>query len=136
MLIIAWGGYAVAPISVSAVSAGFIALGNLSVGVFSFGTVALGWLALGGASVGFDAYAWLSALGWDTAQSGGFGVAWRAAMAPLAFAAHANDAAARAILASPGTQSHQMTFITVLTLLSVVPVVFYARPVRRRMGQG
>lgn len=135
-LIIAWGGYAVAPISVGAVSAGFIALGNLSVGVFSFGTVALGWLALGCASVGFDAYAWLSALGWDTAQGGGFGVAWRAAMAPVAFAAHANDAAARAILASPGTQSHQMTFITVLTLLSLVPVVFYARAVRRRMGQG
>ena len=134
-LIIAWGGYAVAPISLGAVSVGMVALGNLSVGLFSFGTVALGWLALGCASVGFDAYAWLSALGWDTAQSGGFGLAGRAAIAPVAFAAHANDEAARAILANPGTQQHQMAIISAITLLSLLPAVFYAREVRRRLGR-
>jgi len=134
-LIVAWGGYAVAPVSVGAVAVGIVAIGNLSVGLFSFGTVAFGWLALGCASVGVEAYAWLSALGWDTAAGGGFGVAWRAALAPVAFAAHANDEAARAILASPGSQQHQMTFITVITLLSLLPVVFYARAVRRRMGK-
>ena len=135
-LIAAWGGYAVAPVSVGAVAVGIVALGNLSVGFFSFGTVAFGWFALGCASVGFDASAWLSALGWHTAQGGGFGVAWHAAMAPVAFAAHTNDEAARAILASPGSQQHQMTVITVITLLSLLPIVFYARAVRRRMGKG
>ena len=135
-LLVAWGGYAVAPISVGAVAAGFIAIGNLSIGVFSFGTVAAGWFALGCVSVGYEAAAWLSALGWDTAQGGGFGIAWRAAMAPVAYAAHANDAAARAIVASPGSQQYQMTFITVLTVLSLLPIVFYARAVRRRLGKG
>jgi hypothetical protein len=104
--------------------------------LFSFGTVALGWIAIGCASVGVDAYAWLSALGWDTAQGGGFGVAWHAANAPVAFAAHANDETARAILASPGTLQHQMTLISVITVLSLLPIVFYARAVRRRLGKG
>jgi RNA polymerase sigma factor (sigma-70 family) len=135
-LIVAWGGYAVAPVSVGAVAVGLVALGNFSVGLLSFGTVALGWIALGCASVGTDAYAWLSALGLNSAQGGGFGVAWHAAVAPVAFAAHTNDETARAILASPGSQQHQMAVITVVTVLSLLPIVFYARAVRRRMGKG
>lgn len=134
-LLIAWGGYAVAPISIGAVSVGLISLGNLSVGLFSFGMVAVGWLALGCASVGYDAAAWLSALGLDTAQAGGFAVATRAALAPVAFAEHVNNDAARALLSDPGSQQSQMGFITALTLLSLVPVIFYARAVRQRLGK-
>jgi hypothetical protein len=74
-------------------------------------------------------------LGWDTANGGGFGLAWHAANAPVAFAAHANDETARAMLANAGSQQHQMAFISALTLLSLVPVIFYAREVRRRMGK-
>jgi uncharacterized membrane protein len=135
-LICAWGGYAVAPISVGAISVGLVSIGNLSVGLFSYGTVALGWVAIGCASVGYDALAWLSALGWETAQGGGFAVAGEAAMAPVAFAAHANDEAARSILTNPGTPEQQMALLTVITLLALVPAVFYAGAVRRRMGQG
>lgn len=132
-LLCAWGGYAVAPISVGAVSVGLFSIGSCSFGVFSLGTVALGWLAMGCASVGYNAYAWLSALGWHTAQSGGFGLAWDAVYAPVAYAAQVNDAAARAILANPGTAEHQMLFISVLTVLSMLPLIFYVRAVRRRM---
>lgn len=133
-LICAWGGYAVAPVSVGAFSVGLISIGSCSFGLLSLGTMAFGWIALGCASVGVKAFAWLSALGWDTAQSGGFGLAGRAAEAPVAFAAHANDAAARAILANPGAEQNQMVFISVVTVLSLLPIVFYAREVRRRMG--
>lgn len=132
-LLCAWGGYAVAPISVGSIGVGIIAIGNLSVGLFSFGTVALGWLAIGCASVGYNAYAWLSALGWHTAHGGGFGLAWHAVNAPVGFAAHVNDATTRAFLANPGSAQHQMIFISVLTLLSMVPLIFYVRAVRRRM---
>jgi RNA polymerase sigma factor (sigma-70 family) len=134
-LIFAWGAYAVAPISIGSVAVGIIAIGNFSIGLFSFGTVALGWLAIGCASVGVEAFAWLSALGWHSAQGSGFGLAWDAALAPVAFAAQANNETARAILASPGTAQEQMAFITTLTLLSLVPVIFYARAVRQRMGK-
>jgi hypothetical protein len=133
-LLCAWGGYAVAPISVGAVSVGLVSVGNLSIGLLSLGTVGLGWIAIGCASVGVKAYAWLSALGWDTAQGGGFGLAGRAAEAPVAFAAHANDAAARAILTNPSAEQHQMVVISAITVLSLLPVAYYARAVRRRLG--
>ena len=135
-LLFAWGGFAVAPVSVGAVSVGLLSVGSCSFGLLSFGTIALGWLAIGCASAGYDAFAWLSALGWHSAQGGGFALAWDAALAPVAFAAHANDATARAIAANPGTPQYQMTLVTVLTLVSMVPVIYYAREVRRRMGKG
>ncbi len=134
-LICAWGGYAVAPVSVGAFSVGLISVGSCSFGLFSLGTMAFGWLAVGCGSVGVKAYAWLSALGWDTAQSSGFGLARRAAEAPVAFAAHANDAAARAILANPQAEQNQMIFLTVITVLSLAPIAYYAWAVRRRLGQ-
>jgi hypothetical protein len=52
----------------------------------------------------------------------------------VAFAAHANDAVARAILANPGAEQNHMLVVSVVTVLSLVPVVYYAREVRRRMG--
>lgn len=133
-LLFAWGGLAVAPISVGAVSVGLFSVGSCSFGLFSLGTMAFGWVAMGCASVGVKAFAWLSALGWDTAQSGGFALAGRAAEGPVAFAAHANDAAARAILANPGAEQNHMLVVSVVTVLSLVPVVYYAREVRRRLG--
>lgn len=91
-------------------------------------------MPIGCASVGYNAYAWLSALGWHTAQSGGFGLACHAANASVGFAAHVNDAAAQAILRKPGTVNQQMIFISGLTMLSLLPLVFYFRAVRRRLG--
>ena len=134
-LLFAWGGYAVAPVSIGAFSVGVITIGSCSFGVFSLGTVALGWVAMGCTSVGVKAFGWLSALGWDTAQSGGFGVAGRAAEASVAFAPHANDATARAILANPSGEQNQMVFLSIVTVIALLPVVYYAWAVRRRMGR-
>lgn len=133
-LLVAWGGYAVAPLSVGAVSVGLVSVGTLSVGLFSLGTVALGGIAIGCASAGIKAFAWLSALGWHSAQGGGFALARTAAEGPVAFAAHANDAAARALLASPHSEQGHLLFISVVSVLAVVPLVFYAQAVRRRLG--
>ena len=134
-LLMAWGGYAVAPVSVGAFSAGFLAIGSLSVGVISLGNVAVGALAIGCASVGIKAYGWLSALGWHTAAGGGFALAQTAAVGPVAFAAHANDAVARAALVDPNAGRNQLTFLLVVSLLSLVPVTAYARAVRQRLGR-
>ena len=134
-LLFAWGGYAVAPVAIGAVSVGVISVGSCSFGLFSLGTVAFGWFAMGCTSVGVKAFGWLSALGWDTAQSGGFGLAGRAAEASVAFAPHANDAAARAILANPSGEQNQMVFISIVTGIALLPVVYYAWAVRRRMGK-
>lgn len=133
-LICAWGGVAIAPISVGAVSVGLISVGNLSVGLLSFGTVGVGWLAIGCASIGVHAAAWLSALGWTTAQGGGFSVARIAAAGPVAFAEHANDAAGRAILGAPASAHDQLMLVTAMTMVALVPIFAYMLGVRKRLG--
>jgi RNA polymerase sigma factor (sigma-70 family) len=97
---------------------GFIAMGAVARGVFAFGAVALGLFSVGGASLGIFAiggcviaacgYGGI-VLGWVT--NGGFTVAWKLAVGGIAvakehalgdfvLAAHANDAAARAVAAA------------------------------------
>lgn len=134
-LLAAWGGCAVAPFSVGAISIGIVSVGSLGIGVISIGTVGLGLLTLGCATVGLRAYAWLSALGWQTAQGSGFAIARWAAEGPLAFAPHANDAIARQILANPHEAEHHVIFLATITLLSLVPIICYAAGVRRRLGR-
>lgn len=134
-LLFAWGGYAIAPLSVGAIAVGFFALGSLSVGVISLGTAGIGLLAIGCMAVGVKAYAWLSALGWDTAQGSGFAIARIAAEGPVAFAQHANDPIARQMLADPHADQTQMIILIVITVLSLVPIAYYARAVRQRLGR-
>ncbi len=133
-LLVAWGGLAVAPVSVGVVSIGLISLGSLSVGLFSLGTVAVGLIGFGCMAVGVKAYAWLSALGWSTAAGSGFSIARIAAEGPLAFAQHANDAVARQSLADPHAARSQMIIFSVSAVLSILPIAYYARAVRRRLG--
>jgi len=133
-LVLAWGGYALAPISIGAISVGFFAVGSLSIGAISLGTVAVGLVALGVATAGVHAFAWLTALGWKTAQSSGFAIARIAAEGPVTLAPHANDPAARAILANPHADLTQKIFVILVTLLSLLPVIYYARAVRKRLG--
>ena len=133
-LLFACGGYAVAPFSIGAFSVGLLAIGSLSVGVISLGTAGVGLLAFGCMAVGVKAYAWLSALGWVTAQGSGFAIARIAAEGPVAFAQHANDPIARQILADPPAEQTQMIFLIVVSVLSLVPIAYYARAVRQRLG--
>ena len=133
-LLFAWGGWAIAPISVGAFAAGFLAVGTVSLGVISLGTAGVGFFALGCMAVGGKAAAWLSALGWATAQGGGFSIARTAAQGPVAFAQHANDPAAAQILADPNTGQGQIMIFIVISLLTLVPITLYARAVRKRLG--
>jgi len=80
------------------------------------------------------AYAWLSAWGWQSAQSGGFAISRIAAEGPVALAPHANDPIAHALLADPHGAQQQMIFLIVMSLCSIIPVAFYARAVRQRLG--
>lgn len=135
-LLFAWGGWAVAPVSVGAVAAGVVAVGAVNVGVIGLGTFSAGLLAIGCVAVGVKAFAWLSALGWQTAQSGGFAIARLAAEGPVAMAQYVNDhPAARAILADPHAERNQMIFLIAVVLLAIIPGAYHANAVRRRMGR-
>jgi len=52
----------------------------------------------------------------------------------VAFAQHANDLIARQILTAPHAEQIQMIILIVITVLSLVPVAYYARAVRQRRG--
>ena len=94
----------------------------------------VGLTAVGCMAVGVKAYGWLSALGWQSAQGGGFSIARIAAEGPVAFAQHANDPIARQILTDTPAQQTQMIMLIVITILSLVPIAYYARAVRQRLG--
>ena len=134
-LLFAWGAIAVAPVSVGIVSAGLLTVGTISFGIISLATVSVGVVALGSMAVGIKAYAWLSALGWTVATGGGFGTAHTAALAPVAFAQHANDATAHQYLSDPNAQLIQTIFFILIAVLSIVPTAYYANGVRRRLGR-
>lgn len=132
-LLFAWGGWAVAPISCGICAVGLLSVGTMGVGVIGLGTLAVGGVALGCVAVGWDTYAWLSALGWSTAQSGGFGIARLAARAPIAYARHANDEMAGQILANPQAEATQTMLLVTIVVIALLPTGYYLRQVRHRM---
>ena len=134
-LLMAWGGFAVAPVSVGICSIGILTVGSLSLGLVSLGTVCAGWLAIGCASIGVHAYAWLSALGWKVAAGGGFALAHDAALGPVAFAENANNQTAIDLLSSAGPQDGSIWFLVVISVFTLVPVALYANAVRQRFGR-
>lgn len=133
-LLFAWGGWAVAPVSVGGFAAGFLAIGAVSLGVIGLGTFGVGLIAIGSIAVGLKAYAGISALGWFAARSNGFGIARVAADAPVALAEHANTPAALALVVDPNAEQNQMIIYSVIALAVLGPIILYARAVRRRLG--
>ena len=92
----AFGGLALAPISLGGGAVGLLALGGLGIGGFSFAGAAFGVWAVGGVAAGYLASGG-AALGWLGA-CGGAAVAHDFAVGGAAAAQHVNDAAARAFM--------------------------------------
>ncbi|MCU0786330.1 MAG: sigma-70 family RNA polymerase sigma factor [Verrucomicrobia bacterium] len=135
-LIFAFGGVAIAPISIGGFAIGLmpmggfalgpVALGGFSLAVWSLGGFALGWEAFGGCAV-----AWKAAMG-------GAAVAHDFALGGIAQAAQANNAAAQAyIQASPFFQNARaiLQHMIWLNLLWVVPLIAWWQIVARGRGQ-
>ncbi|MDQ8184989.1 sigma-70 family RNA polymerase sigma factor [Pelagicoccus sp. SDUM812002] len=134
-LLFAWGGFAVAPVSVGIISIGLLSVGSISFGLVGLGMVAWGVVAFGSSAVGWNAYASLSALGGDTAFSGGFAVASEAAIGKVAFAAEANNEAAVELTRLASLEASYVGALGLIAVLVIVPVVFYAKAVRQRFGK-
>jgi RNA polymerase sigma factor (sigma-70 family) len=132
-LLFAWGGVAIAPISVGIISVGIISVGAVGFGLFAIGTVAIGIIAFGASAIGYKAYGSLSALGWESAWSNGFSIAKDAALAPIAFAEQMNNEQAAEIsnLTLLG-QSHQWILASIAFVV-IIPSILYAYKVRQRM---
>ncbi len=134
-LLFAWGGFAVAPVSVGIVSIGLLSVGTISFGVVGLGMIAWGVLAFGSSAIGWNAYSGLSSLGVDTAFSGGFAVAKEAAIGLVAFAAEVNNDAAAELTRLASLEASFVGVLGLIAVLVIVPVVLYAKGVRKRFGK-
>lgn len=92
---LAIGGFAVGGIAIGGFGAGLFCFSGFGLGAVVFSGIAAGILAMGGMAFGYIAYGGL-AWGWHIAM-GGAAVARDYALGGHAQAAHANDAAARAL---------------------------------------
>jgi len=135
-LLFAWGGIAIAPISVGIVSVGVISIGAVGFGLFSIGTVALGVIGFGASAIGYKAYGSFSALGWESSFSNGFSIAKEAAIGPIAYAEQINNEQAADIsnLTLLG-QSHQW-ILAFIAIVVIIPSIWHSYKVRQRMKQG
>jgi len=130
--VIALGGAAIGLAALGGGALGFVACGGGALGAFALGGGALGLFAAGGLAVGWSAYGG-GAIAWRAAR-GGFACARDFAVGGSAFAAHANDEAARAVVASDAWlnstqhildsynhhQSLAMTILGILILLQIL----------------
>lgn len=132
-LLFAWGGVAVAPISVGIVSAGLFTIGALGLGVFGMGTVGIGVIAFGASTIGYKAYGSLSALGWESAFSNGFAIAKDGAIGAIPLAEHVNNEQAVEIVNLTALGDYYLWALGVMALLVIVPAAWHSNQVRRRM---
>lgn len=132
-LLFAWGGIAVAPISVGIVSVGLITVGAVGFGLVGMGAVGLGLLGIGASAIGYKAYASMSALGWESAFSPGFSIAKEAAIGPIAYAEQVNNELAASITNLSTVDQSYALILGIMALLVIVPVVWWARVVRKKM---
>lgn len=133
-LLFAWGGFAIAPVSVGIVALGILPVGAVSIGLISMGTVAIGAVAFGASSVAIKAYSSLSSLAWDSAVSGGFAIANQAAVGAVAFAREANtDAAVQWVKLDSFLQFYPWA-LALLSIMVIVPAILHAHQVRQRMA--
>lgn len=132
-LLFAWGGVAVAPVSVGIVAFGVIGIGALGLGCLGIGTVGVGLIAFGASAIAYNAYASLSALGWQSAFSQGFSLAKEAAIGLVAHANHINNEQAAEIMRLAALDASYLLILSAVAVLVIVPAAWHSNTVRRRM---
>ena len=128
----AFGGMAIAPISIGGLAIGLLPFGGAAAGLFAIGGLSLGIWAYGGTAIGWQAYGGC-ALAW-TIASGGAAIARDAAIGGFAHAAQSNNEAARTLVSSllffkVGKIIEQ--YIVWMQLLWVAPMMLWWRAMRR-----
>lgn len=135
-VLFAWGGVAIAPISVGIISIGLISVGAVGIGLFGLGTIGIGLIGFGASAIGYKAYASFSALGWNSAFSGaGFSIANEAAIGPYAFAKNINNEQAGEIINLTIMGQSYLWILAMIAILVIVPAVWHSNKVRQRMGR-
>ncbi|GBL02778.1 RNA polymerase sigma factor [Glaciecola sp. KUL10] len=129
----AWGGVAVAPISVGIISFGVISIGAVGVGVLSLSTVAIGVIGFGLTAVAYKAYSSISSLGWESAFSNGFSIAHDAAIGPISYAKEVNNELAYQLANFDVFSQHYQMALMLIVVLVVLPSYWHFNHVRQLM---
>lgn len=132
-LVFAWGGVAIAPVSVGIISVGVISIGAMGVGLLGMGTIGIGIIGFGASALGYKAYGSFSALGWESAASGGFAIAKEAALGAIPFAEQVNNEQAAEIASLALFHQSSVWMLSAITFFVVVPAILHAHAVRKRM---
>lgn len=133
-VLFAWGGVAIAPVSVGIISVGLISVGAVGIGLFGLGTIGIGVIGFGASAIGYKAYASFSALGWNSAFSGiGFSIANEAAIGPFAFAKHINNEQAGEMVNLTIMGQSYLWILAMIAILVIVPAAWHSNKVRQRM---
>ncbi len=133
----AFGGLAIAPVSVGGLAFGLLPLGAMALGLAPMGACAIGVLSWGGVAAGWQAFGGF-ALGWQWAL-GGVAVARDFALGDLAYAAQANTDVARQFLDTSRffrwTQA-AAPYAALINLLWVTPLLVWWRILSRHPRKG
>jgi RNA polymerase sigma factor (sigma-70 family) len=98
-VLFAYGGLAIAPVSMGACAIGLFSCGAMSVGALALGGFAFGIWALGPFAVGWQAFG-DCAIAWNAAWGGQYAIAHHFALGRTAYAAQANNEFVRHLLIS------------------------------------
>jgi RNA polymerase sigma factor (sigma-70 family) len=129
----AFGGVAIAPISVGGCALGILPFGGVAAGVMALGGIAAGGWAFGGLALGWQAFGAI-AIAWQ-AGAGGMAIAHDFALGGTARAIHANDGPARAFIQEQGffrAAVHIFQYhLAWMNIVWVLPMIAWWRMVRR-----
>lgn len=123
----AFGGMAIAPISIGGCAIGLAPWGGMAVGLIPIGGFAIGGWALGGLALGWESYGGM-AIAWKAA-SGGIALAHNLAAGSLAYAGIVGKAAAAACRSSLFFRFGELfaRYSVLLNLLWVLPLIAWWR---------
>lgn len=93
-VLFAYGGMAVAPISIGAFSIGLISYGAISIGALAIGGISFGLWSYGGFAIGWQAFGYGCAIAWNAAWGGAYAIGHYHALSEMAsktFQPHADS---------------------------------------------
>jgi RNA polymerase sigma factor (sigma-70 family) len=131
-ILFAFGGLAIAPISIGGCAIGLFSFGGLSIGTLSLGGTALGVWVFGGLALGWQAFGGC-AIAWNAAW-GGYAIARGFAIGGLVHAAQANNPIAlQFIQANPffRISGKTLPYLLWLNLVWVIPMMAMRRKLNR-----
>lgn len=133
-VIFAFGGLAIAPISIGGFAIGLVPWGGTSLGLFAVGGLAVGGWAWGGIAIGWQAFGGF-ALAWEAA-AGGIAMARDFAAGSVAFASEANSPIAAewmdgSVFFRSATAAFQSPYLFLANLFWVIPLAIQSRMTSR-----